>query len=67
MRDWAAVAVAAVGFGLQQRGGEVLKRPLLGAGAVGELGQRSRGGGRLKLTKQVCQLGRRAGHAISAS
>ena len=45
----AAVAVAAVGLGLQQRGGELLIAPFLGAGAVGELGQRPRGGRRLEL------------------
>jgi hypothetical protein len=33
----AAVAVAAVGLGLQQHRGELLIRPVLGAGAVGEL------------------------------
>ena len=38
----AAVAVAAVDLGLQQGGGELLIAPLLGAGAVGELGQRPR-------------------------
>src|SRR3954451_3102885 len=32
-----AVAVTAVGLGLQQRGGEVLITPVLGAGALGEL------------------------------
>ena len=40
----AAVAVAAVGLGLQQRGGELLVAPFLAAGAVGELGQRARRG-----------------------
>ena len=63
----AAVAVAAVGLGLQQRGGELLVAPFLGAGAVGELGQRPRGGRRLQLAEQVRELGRRAAHAISAS
>jgi hypothetical protein len=63
----AAVAVAAVGLGLEQGGGELLKRPFLGAGAVGELGQRPGGGGRLELAKQVRELGRRAAHAIRAS
>ena len=40
----AAVAVAAVGLGLQERRGELLVAPLFGAGAVGELGQRAGGG-----------------------
>jgi hypothetical protein len=34
------VAVAAVGLCLQKRGGEAFVAPLLGAGPVGELGQR---------------------------
>jgi hypothetical protein len=38
----AAMTVAAVDLGLQQHLGEALERPLLGAGAVGELGQRPR-------------------------
>src|SRR3954453_13022063 len=38
----ATVAVAAVDLGLQQHLGEALKRPLLGAGAVGGLGARPR-------------------------
>ena len=63
----AAVAVAAVGLGLQQRGGELLVAPLLRAGAVGELGQRPGGGRRFELAKQMRELGRRAAHAISAS
>jgi hypothetical protein len=50
----AAVPVAAVG--LQQRGGEVLKRPLLGPGAVGELGQRPRRSGSLELAEQMREL-----------
>ena len=56
----AAVAVAAVGLGLQQRRGEALVGPFLGAGAVGELGQRSGGRGRLELAEQMRQLARRA-------
>src|SRR5215213_5421812 len=40
----AAVAVAAVDLGLEQRGGEALEAPLLLASTVGELGQRVRGG-----------------------
>ncbi len=63
----AAVAVAAVGLGLEQHRGELLIGPVLGAGAIGELGQRSGGRGRLELAEQVRQLGRRAAHAISAS
>ena len=63
----AAVAVAAVGLGLEQRRGELLIAPFLGAGAVGELGQRPRGGRRLELAEQVRELGVGAAHAISAS
>ena len=63
----AAVAVAAVGLGLQQRGGELLIAPLLGAGAIGELGQRPGRGRRLERAEQVRELGARAAHAISAS
>jgi hypothetical protein len=63
----AAVAVAAVDLGLEQRGGELLKAPVLGAGAVGELGQRPGGGRRLEDAEQVRQLGRGLAHAISAS
>ena len=48
-----AMAVAAVDLGLEQRGGELLKAPLLLAGAVGELGQRPRRGRRLQRPKQV--------------
>ena len=57
----AAVAVAAVGLGLEQGGGEALIRPLFGAGAVGELGQRPRRGGRLELAEQVRELRARGG------
>ena len=63
----AAVAVAAVGLGLQQRRGEVLIAPFLLAGAVGELGQRPGRGRRLELAEQVRELGVGAAHAISAS
>jgi hypothetical protein len=63
----AAVAVAAVGLGLEQRGGELLEGPFLGAGAIGELGQRPGGGRGLELTEQVGQLCRGAAHAIRAS
>jgi hypothetical protein len=63
----AAVAVAAVSLGLQQHGSELLVGPFLGAGAVGELGQRPRCRGCLELAKQVRQLCRWAAHAISAS
>jgi hypothetical protein len=67
MRGLAAVAVARVGLGLQQRGGELLVAPLLRAGAVGELRQRPGGSGRFELSEQIRELGRRAAHAISAS
>jgi len=63
----AAVAVAAVDLGLEQRRGELLEAPLLVAGAVGELGQRPRGGRRLQRAEQVRELGRGPAHAISAS
>src|SRR4051794_14489896 len=63
----AAVAVAAVEPGLEQRGGERLERPVFGAGAVGELRQRSRGGRRLHGPEQMRELGRRATHAIRTS
>ena len=63
----AAVAVAAVDFGLQKRGSELLKAPLIGAGAIGKLRQRAGGGGRLQRPEQVRQLRARPGHAISAS
>ena len=52
----AAVAVAAVDLGLQQRRGELLIAPLLGAGAVGELGQRPGRGRRLERAEQVREL-----------
>ena len=57
----AAVAVAAVDLGLQQRGGELLIAPLLRAGAVGELGQRPRRGRRLQRAEQVRELGASGG------
>jgi hypothetical protein len=63
----AAVAAAAVGFGLQKDRGELLIAPVLGAGAVGELRQRPGGGGCFELAKEVCELGRWAAHAINAS
>src|SRR4051794_31978065 len=62
-----AMAVAAVGLGLQERRGELLERPFFGAGAIGELGQRPRSRRRLEGMKQVRALGRWAAHAISAS
>ena len=62
----AAVAVAAVGLGLQQRGGEVLIAPVLGAGALGELGQRARRGRGFEGAEQVREFAGGA-HAISAS
>jgi hypothetical protein len=63
----AAVAVAAVGLGLQKRGGELLIGPLLFAGAVGELGQRPGGRGRLERAEQMGELAGGAAHAISWS
>ncbi len=63
----AAVRVARVGLGLKQGGGELLERPVLGAGAVRELRERPRCGGRLERAEQMRQLGRGARHAISAS
>src|SRR4029079_15779714 len=63
----AAVAVAGVYLGLEQDLGEALKRPFLGAGAVGELGQRPRRGRRLERPEQMRQLAGRAAHAINAS
>jgi hypothetical protein len=63
----AAVAVAAVGLGLQQRGGELLVGPLLSTGAIGELRQRPSGRGRFELAEQVRELCGRPAHAISAS
>jgi hypothetical protein len=50
------VAVAAVDLGLEQRGGELLKAPLIRAGAVGELRQGARGGRRLQRAEQVREL-----------
>ena len=63
----AAVAVAAVDLGLQQRLGEALQRPFLAAGAVGELGQRPRRRRGLERPEQIRELGGRPGHAINAS
>src|SRR4051812_39398340 len=57
----AAVAVAAVDLGLEQRRGELLKAPLIGAGAVGELGQRPGRRRRLQGAEQVRELRRRPG------
>jgi hypothetical protein len=65
-RPWPNVGVAAVGLGLEQRGGEVLIGPLLVAGAIGELGQRASRGGRLERAEQVREFAAGA-HAISAS
>jgi hypothetical protein len=62
----AAVAVAAVDLGLQQRLGEAFEGPFLGAGAVGELGQRPRRRRRLQRAEEEGEL--RRGHAgMSAS
>src|SRR3954453_20375397 len=63
----AAVAVAAVDLGLEQHLGEALKRPLLGAGAVGELRQRPRRRRRLERAEQMLKLTGRPAHAINAS
>jgi hypothetical protein len=63
----AAVAVAAVGLGLEQRRGDLLIAPLLGPGAVGELGQRLGGGRRLELAEEMRELGVVAAHAVRAS
>jgi hypothetical protein len=63
----AALAVAAVGLGLEQRRGELLIAPFLRAGAVGELGQRPRRGRRFERPEQVRELGVGAAHAINAS
>jgi hypothetical protein len=52
----AAVAVATVGLGLEQRGGELLIAPFLGPGALGELGQRPGGGRRFERPEQVREL-----------
>ena len=57
----AAVAVAAVDLGLEQRGGEALEGPFSCAGAVGEFGQRPRGRRRLEDPEQVRELRRRRG------
>ncbi len=54
----AAVAVAAVGLGLEEGGGELLERPLFGAGPIGELGQRPRRRRRLEGPEQVREFGR---------
>jgi hypothetical protein len=52
----AAVAVAAVDLGLQQRGRELLEAPFLLPCAIGELGQRPGGGRRLQGAEQVREL-----------
>jgi hypothetical protein len=63
----AAVAVAAVDLGFQQRGGELLIASLLLARAIGELGQRPRRGRCLQRAKQMREFRCRAVHAISSS
>jgi hypothetical protein len=63
----AAVTVAAVDLGLQQRGGELLVAPLLVAGAVCELRQRARRGRCFEGAEQVRELRRGSAHAISWS
>jgi hypothetical protein len=62
----AAVRLAAGLFRREQRLGEALIAPLLGAGALGELGQRPRRRGRLHRAEQMRELRGRA-HAISPS
>ena len=59
----AAVRLARVVLGLQQRLGEALVAPFLRAGALGELGQRARRGRRLQRAEQVRELAGGA-HAI---
>jgi hypothetical protein len=63
----AAVAVAAVDLGLEQRGGEALKAPLLLAGAVGELGQGAGRGRRFERAEEMREFAVGAAHAISRS
>src|SRR5690242_10835985 len=63
----AAVAVAAVDLGLEQRRGKLLVGPLFGAGPLGELGQRPRRGRRLQRPEQMRELGGRPTHAINWS
>jgi hypothetical protein len=63
----AAVAVARGDLGLQQRLREALIAPLLGAGALGERGQRAGRGRRLERPEQVRELGPGAHHAASRS
>jgi hypothetical protein len=60
------MAVAAVDLGLEDRGDELLIAPVLGAGAIGELGQRPRGRWGFQDAKQVSELAAGA-HAIRAS
>jgi hypothetical protein len=64
----AAVAVAAIDLGLQQDGGELLIAPLLGASAIGELGNARAAAGALS-ARNRCANSELAcgGHAISAS
>ena len=61
--------LAGRGLGREQRLGEAFVAPFLAAGAFGELGQRSRGGGCLQRAEQVRELAvGLGGHAgISAS
>ena len=64
----AAVAVAGGDLGLRAAPGELLVRPLLGAGPFGELRQRACGGGRLERAAEKRELGGELAHAgISAS
>jgi hypothetical protein len=62
----AAVRFARAVLGRQQRFSEAFIAPVLGAGALGEFGQRPCGGRRFERPEQMCELA--AGvHAISAS
>jgi hypothetical protein len=61
-----AVSVAAVGLGLEQRGGELLVAPVFVAGPLGQLGQRACRGGCFERAEQMRELAAGA-HAINAS
>jgi hypothetical protein len=58
----AAVRVTGGDLGCEQRLGELLVAPLVGAGTLGQPGQRPRGGRRLQRPKQKGELGL-LGHA----
>jgi hypothetical protein len=63
----AAGGLARGDLGLEQRLDEALVAPLFLAGAVGELGQRSGGGGCLELSEQVGEFGLATHAGIRAS